>query len=89
MVKNKNNPLLTARICYLMDIERNETMNINTTPENFTPTINQLCKVHEGDRTYHGSFTGSRYSDGGWQVYFKDSCGDVCRRSTNQITWSL
>lgn len=62
---------------------------INTTPENFTPTTNQLCKVHEGGRTYFGSFTGRRYENGGWQVYFKDSCGDVCRRSTNQIEWSL
>ena len=79
-----------SRFCHYTYIESNETMkNNNTTPTNFTPTVNQPVTVYEGDRSYRGSFTGRQYTDGSWQVYFKDSCGDACRRSTNQVEWSV
>ncbi len=55
----------------------------------FTPYTNQPCKVYEGDRCYYGSFTGSRYNDGSWQIIYKDSCGDRCYGSTETLTWSL
>ena len=58
-------------------------------PANFTPSTNQLAIIFDGFHTYHGSFTGRRYVDGGWQVFYKDICGDNCWANTNQIKVTL
>ncbi|MDB4314520.1 hypothetical protein N9955_00675 [bacterium] len=93
--KRENKPCDNLKSCHTLSIERNETMTTithtfhKTTPDNFTPERNQGVTIHEGTRSYWGSFTGRRYQDGSWQVFYKDSCGDNCWRSTNRVVWSI
>jgi hypothetical protein len=65
------------------------TTTMSELPENFTPRTNQLAVVFDGFGTYYGSFTGRRYVDGGWQVFYKDICGDNCWANSNQIKVTL
>lgn len=41
--------------------------------------------VYEGERSYLGSFTGRKYTDGGYQIYYKNSCGDSCWVNSNDV----
>jgi hypothetical protein len=65
------------------------TTTMNKLPENFVPRKNQLAVVNDGFTKYYGSFTGNRFEDGSYQVFYKDICGDNCWTSTNQMEITL
>lgn len=43
-----------------------------------TPARNTPVRIVEGEMVYIGTYTGRTYKDGGFEIYYKNICGDAC-----------
>jgi hypothetical protein len=49
------------------------------------PNKNQVVYFDLGEMPYVGRYTGRVYKDGGFEIFFKNICGDLCYENSNHV----